>query len=137
MLKTALCRRLGIKYPIFSVGMGPAAGPELVAAVANADACGVLGAAGMPPLTIRERIQRVRALTGRPFGVNIILALLQEGRGRRRRGRNHCPGHRGRRSREEHHFAFNLSACRSGGRETRAGHRRRRDRKWERHGGGA
>ena len=36
MLKTPLCSRLGIELPIFSAGMGPIAGPELVAAVSNA-----------------------------------------------------------------------------------------------------
>ena len=33
MLRTSLCHRVGIEYPIFSVGMGTAAGPELTAAV--------------------------------------------------------------------------------------------------------
>ena len=37
MLKTTLCRQLGIEYPLFSAGMGGGmAGPELVAAVSNA-----------------------------------------------------------------------------------------------------
>lgn len=80
MLKTALCRQLGIEYPIFSVGIGGGmAGPELVAAVSNAGACGVLGMGGLPALYIRQQIQRLRTLTDKPFGVNIILPLLQEG----------------------------------------------------------
>ena len=33
MLKAPLCERTGIRYPVFSVGMGAAAGPELAAAV--------------------------------------------------------------------------------------------------------
>ena len=78
-MKTPLCHLLGIDYPIFSVGMGVAAGPELVAAVSNAGACGVLGAAGLTPPILRERIGRVRTLTPRPFGVNVILATLREG----------------------------------------------------------
>ncbi|MGH7961225.1 MAG: NAD(P)H-dependent flavin oxidoreductase [Candidatus Binatia bacterium] len=80
MLKTALCRQLGIEYPIFSVGMGGGmAGPELVAAVSNAGACGVLGMGGLPAPYIRRQIQELRTLTDKPFGVNIILPLLQEG----------------------------------------------------------
>lgn len=80
MLKTALCQRLGIEYPIFSVGMGGGmAGPELAAAVSNAGACGVLGMGGVPAPYIRQQIQHLRTLTDRPFGVNIILPLLQEG----------------------------------------------------------
>src|SRR5207249_12061958 len=36
MLMTSLCRLLGIEHPIFSVGMGTCAAPELAAAVSNA-----------------------------------------------------------------------------------------------------
>ncbi len=80
MLKTALCRQLGIEYPIFSVGMGGGmAGPALVAAVSNAGACGVLGMGGLPAPYIRQQIQHLRTLTDKPFGVNILLPLLQEG----------------------------------------------------------
>jgi nitronate monooxygenase len=80
MLKTALCHQLGIEHPIFSVGMGGGmAGPELVAAVSNAGACGVLGMGGLPAPYIRQEIRRLRTLTDKPFGVNIILPLLQEG----------------------------------------------------------
>lgn len=80
MLKTALCRQLGIEHPIFSVGMGGGmAGPELTAAVSNAGGCGVLGMGGLPARYIRDQIRQLRALTSKPFGVNIILPLLQEG----------------------------------------------------------
>ncbi len=80
MLCTPICQDLGITYPIFSVGMGGGmAGPQLTAAVSKAGGCGVLGMGGLPAPYIREQIQRVRALTNQPFGVNIILPLLQEG----------------------------------------------------------
>lgn len=80
MLHTPICQDLGITSPIFSVGMGGGmAGPHLTAAVSNAGGCGVLGMGGLPAPFIREQIQRVRALTNQPFGVNIILPLLQEG----------------------------------------------------------
>jgi NAD(P)H-dependent flavin oxidoreductase YrpB (nitropropane dioxygenase family) len=80
MLQTALCRQLEIEYPIFSVGMGGGmAGPELTAAVSNAGGCGVLGMGGLPAPFIREQIRQTRSLTDKPFGVNIILPLLQEG----------------------------------------------------------
>lgn len=55
------------------------AGPELVAAVSNAGSCGVLGMGGLPAWYIRQQIQHLRTLTDKPFGVNIILPLLQEG----------------------------------------------------------
>ncbi len=80
MLKTSLCRQLGVEYPIFSAGMGGGiAGPELAAAVSNAGAFGVLGMGGLPAPYIRQQIQRLRTLTNKPFGVNLILPLLQEG----------------------------------------------------------
>lgn len=80
MLQTALCRELGIEYPIFSVGMGAGmAGPELAAAVSNAGGCGVLGMGGLPARYIRQQLGQLRSLTQKPFGVNIILPLLQEG----------------------------------------------------------
>ncbi len=80
MLQTALCRQLGVDYPIFSVGMGGGmAGPELTAAVSNAGGCGVLGMGGLPARFIREQIRQTRTLTNKPFGANIILPLLQEG----------------------------------------------------------
>lgn len=80
MLQTSLCRQLGIEYPIFSVGMGGGmAGPELAAAVSNVGGCGVLGMGGLPAPYIRQQIQTLRPLTNKPFGINIILPLLQEG----------------------------------------------------------
>ena len=80
MLQTPLCRRLGIEYPLFCAGMGGGmSGPELAAAVSNAGACGVLGMGGLPAPYIRQQIHQTRTLTNKPFGVNILLPLLQEG----------------------------------------------------------
>jgi NAD(P)H-dependent flavin oxidoreductase YrpB (nitropropane dioxygenase family) len=45
VLRTGLCRELGIEYPIFSVGFARMAGPELAAAVSNAGARAVSWAA--------------------------------------------------------------------------------------------
>src|SRR5262249_25034581 len=49
------------------------AGRELGAAVSNAGGLGVLQAQFCPPPEFREEIRRVRALTGKPFGVNLLL----------------------------------------------------------------
>jgi NAD(P)H-dependent flavin oxidoreductase YrpB (nitropropane dioxygenase family) len=59
--------------------MGPAAGSELAAAVSNAGGCGVLGGGGAPAPYLRQEIQRLRTLTDKPFGVNLLLPHLQEG----------------------------------------------------------
>ncbi|MFL5859193.1 MAG: nitronate monooxygenase [Solirubrobacteraceae bacterium] len=74
MITTPLCRALGIDVPIWNAGMGGGlAGPELAAAVSNAGGLGVLGMGGLPTPAIHESIRRVRALTDRPFGVNLLL----------------------------------------------------------------
>ena len=62
-MRTQLCQDMGIEHPVFSVGFGVAAGPELVAAVSNAGGFGVLGASGMHPDEIKRRIARTRELT--------------------------------------------------------------------------
>jgi nitronate monooxygenase len=72
-LRTALCDRLGIEVPILSAGMGSVAGPELVAAVSNAGGFGVLGVSGASVDGVRRAIANTRALTDRPFGVNVII----------------------------------------------------------------
>ncbi len=80
MNKTPLCHLLGIEYPILSVGMGiNMAGPELVAAVSNAGACGVLGSGSLSAPAMRAQIRALRALTDKPFGVNLIMPMMQEG----------------------------------------------------------
>ena len=73
MLRTRICEALGIEYPIFSVGMGALAGPDLVAAVSNAGGFGVLGLSAMQPEQIAARVARARELTKRPFGANFII----------------------------------------------------------------
>ncbi|MBA2460513.1 MAG: nitronate monooxygenase [Actinobacteria bacterium] len=79
MPATPLCRELGIEHPIFSVGFGAAAGPELAAAVSNAGGVGVLGGSSLEPEEIRRRIERMRELTSRPFGVNLIIIYVELG----------------------------------------------------------
>src|ERR1043165_8206459 len=74
MIRTRLCRALGIDHPIISAPMGPdLSGPELVAAVSNAGGLGVLQAQLAPPAIFRQQIQRVRELTDKLFGVNLII----------------------------------------------------------------
>lgn len=72
-LHTPLCELLGCRYPIVQTGMGWVATPELVAAVCNAGAFGFLAAATLPPEQVAGEIERVRALTDRPFGVNFLM----------------------------------------------------------------
>ena len=75
-IRTPLCDTLGIDVPIFSVGFGISAGPELAAAVSNAGAFGVVGGTGIDGPDIAKIIARTHGLTDRPFGVNLIIADL-------------------------------------------------------------
>ena len=80
MLKTRLCRDLGIEYPILSAALGGGnAGPELVAAVSNAGGLGLLGMGGLPARAIREQIRDARRRTSKPFGAGLLLPLLAGG----------------------------------------------------------
>lgn len=71
--RTSLCDLLGVEYPIVQSGMGGVAGPALAAAVSRAGGLGILGCAHLPPDEVRRRIREVKALTDRPFGVNLLL----------------------------------------------------------------
>jgi nitronate monooxygenase len=73
VLRTALCDLLGIDYPIVQSGMRPVAGPDLVAEVSRAGGLGILAGLGLPPDDLRAAIRKIRALTDRPFGVNLWL----------------------------------------------------------------
>lgn len=73
-LRTPLCDLLGIEHPILLAGMGGVSYAELAAAVSNAGGYGVLGMAGTQPDFIREQMRKVRALTDRPFGVDLLAA---------------------------------------------------------------
>ncbi|MCP4003946.1 MAG: nitronate monooxygenase [bacterium] len=72
-LKTPLCEILGIRYPIIQTGMGWVATPELTAAVSNAGGIGFLAAATLRPQDVDAEIQKVKALTDQPFGVNFLM----------------------------------------------------------------
>src|SRR5262245_37818604 len=81
VLRTAFCDRIGIEYPVVSAGMGPVAGTgapvataELAAAVSNAGGLGVIGGVAYSPDVLRAEIRKIRALTDKPFGVDLLLA---------------------------------------------------------------
>ena len=73
MLRTRLCDLLGIEFPIICAPMGFITGPELAAAVSNAGGLGIMSFSRNPPSSLRQEIRRLRSLTGKPFGVNLLL----------------------------------------------------------------
>lgn len=66
-----------IKYPIIQGGMVWCSGWRLASAVSNAGGLGLLGAGSMHPDTLREHIQKCKAATDKPFGVNVPLMYPQ------------------------------------------------------------
>lgn len=64
---------LGVTYPLIQGGMAWVADAELAAAVSNGGGLGVIAAATMPPELLDREITKIRTLTDKPFGVNIML----------------------------------------------------------------
>lgn len=62
-----------IKYPMVQAGMIWCSGWQLASAVSNAGALGIIGAGSMYPDVLREHIQKCKAATTQPFGVNVPL----------------------------------------------------------------
>lgn len=64
---------LHIKYPLIQGGMAWVADADLAAAVSNGGGLGIIAAANMPAELLERQIQKIRTLTDKPFGVNIML----------------------------------------------------------------
>lgn len=71
-MKTALTDRLGLDLPIIQAPMAGTSTPELAAAVSNAGALGSISIASVDAVEGRRQIQALRALTTRPFNVNLF-----------------------------------------------------------------
>lgn len=85
LIETRVSRLLGIPYPILQGGMFWLAAAELAAAVANAGGLGVIspyaaiGGQDDPAENLRRQIARLRGLTSRPWAVNLLLDIDQDG----------------------------------------------------------
>jgi len=77
MNKNRITTLFGIRYPIIQGGMAWCSGWRLASAVSNAGGLGLIGAASMHPDTLQEHIQKCKAATEKPFGVNIPLMYPQ------------------------------------------------------------
>ncbi|EAG8720834.1 enoyl-[acyl-carrier-protein] reductase FabK [Listeria monocytogenes] len=66
---------LNIKYPIIQGAMAQIAKAPLVAAVSNAGGLGIIASGGMTADMLREEIKKTKALTDKPFGVNLMLMM--------------------------------------------------------------
>jgi NAD(P)H-dependent flavin oxidoreductase YrpB (nitropropane dioxygenase family) len=65
---------------VMQAPIGPAATPELVAAVASAGALGCLAASWTPLDELRDQVRQVQRSVDRPFCVNLVMAFDQRER---------------------------------------------------------
>ena len=73
-LTTRFTELTGVRHPVMQGGMMWVGRAELAAAVSNAGGLGVLTALTQPtPDDLRREIDRCRALTDKPFGVNLTI----------------------------------------------------------------
>lgn len=72
-MQNRITELFGIQYPIISGGMVWCSGWRLASAVSNAGGLGLIGAGSMNADLLREHIQKCRAATDKPFGVNVPL----------------------------------------------------------------
>src|SRR3569833_2534459 len=67
-----LLEKLGLQWPIFQAPMAGTSTPAMAAAVSNAGALGALGLAAEQPEGAGKMIAATKALTNRPFNVNVF-----------------------------------------------------------------
>ena len=74
MFNNRVTRMLGVRYPIVQGGMQWIGRAELASAVSNAGGLGILTALTQPtPDALAREIERCRAMTDQPFGVNLTI----------------------------------------------------------------
>ncbi|MCO4518856.1 enoyl-(acyl-carrier-protein) reductase II [Streptococcus infantarius subsp. infantarius] len=72
-MKTRITELLNIKYPIFQGGMAWVADGDLAGVVSNAGGLGIIGGGNAPKEVVKANIDKVKQITDKPFGVNIML----------------------------------------------------------------
>lgn len=73
MFQNRVTRLFNIDIPLIQAGMIWASGWRLASAVSNAGGLGLLGSGSMYPHVLKEQIQKCKAATDKPFGVNVPL----------------------------------------------------------------
>jgi enoyl-[acyl-carrier protein] reductase II len=74
-MRTRLTDLLDIEHPVMLAGMGGVSYSDLVAAVSEAGGIGTFGASTMSVDQLGEEIARVKSLTSKPFGVDLLTAM--------------------------------------------------------------
>ena len=73
MFITRLSQLLNVKYPVIQGGMAWVATHELASAVSEAGGLGIIAAGNASGVFVRDEIRKLKKLTDKPFGVNIML----------------------------------------------------------------
>jgi nitronate monooxygenase len=79
--RNRLTGKLGIDYPIIQGPLGGLSSQRLTAAVSNFGGLGSFGAHTLAPAAIEDAIAQIRALTSRPFAMNLWVSMEDEGVG--------------------------------------------------------
>jgi nitronate monooxygenase len=74
-----LTSRLGLQYPIIQGPLGGLSSQRLTAAVSNYGGLGSFGAHGLKPEAIGNVIREIKALTPKPFAMNLWVSMEDEG----------------------------------------------------------
>jgi enoyl-[acyl-carrier protein] reductase II len=77
-MRTRLTDALQIEHPVMLAGMGGVSYHQLAAAVSEAGGFGCLGASTMSHQQMLEEMDGVRAMTSKPFGVDLLTAAPQD-----------------------------------------------------------
>lgn len=72
-MQNRITQLFNIEFPIIQAGMVWTSGWRLASAVSNSGALGLIGAGSMSPEILKEHIQKCKAATDKPFGVNVPL----------------------------------------------------------------
>jgi nitronate monooxygenase len=77
--ETRVSSTLKIEYPIIQGPLGGLSTQRLTAAVSNFGGLGSFGAHGLSPSAIKDAIDEIRALTPKPFAINLWVSMEDEG----------------------------------------------------------
>jgi enoyl-[acyl-carrier protein] reductase II len=72
-MRSEICELLGIEFPIFQGGMAWIADASLAGAVSQAGGLGIIAGGNAPKEVVKAEIQKIKKITDKPFGVNIML----------------------------------------------------------------
>lgn len=72
-MKNRITELLKIDYPIIQAGMVWVSGWKLASAISNYGGLGLIGTGSMKPELLKEHLQKCKAATTKPFGVNVPL----------------------------------------------------------------